>query len=172
LDGITRREFASRALCSLERAIYLNTNELHRYRTLPNIACSAFEAGDWHKARVFAIELLDKAALPDYLYQRNGDAIHFGNTVLGRMALLEGNVDEAKSFLLSSGKTTGSPFLRACGPSMVLANELLLRGERDVVVQFLQLCSSFWKTNDHRAEQWIYQILNGIMPDISSNLSY
>jgi hypothetical protein len=40
------------------------------------------------------------------------------------------------------------------------------------VVEFLRLCTNFWETDDHRAEQWIYAIEHGQKPDFGPNLAY
>lgn len=64
-----------------------------------------------------------------------GNRIHHGNLVLGRIALCEGNIKKVKSRLLAAGKTTGSPQLDSFGPNLVLAKDLLERGERNVVLK-------------------------------------
>jgi hypothetical protein len=97
---------------------------------LPYLADAAFEAGEYAKARTYASELLSRADAG-----HRGKAIFCGNQVLGRLALVAGDVEGAKAHLLASAETTGSPTLCNFGPSMVLAGGLLARGERDVVLQ-------------------------------------
>src|SRR5207249_2578747 len=98
-------------------------------------------------------------------YHQDADAIHYGHPVLGHLAVRDGDLERAKTHLLEAGKTKGSPTLVSGGPRMALAKELLERGERQVVVEFLKLCSVFWQANDKRAEQWVYAIEHGEMPD-------
>jgi len=99
-------------------------------------------------------------------------AIHYGNLVLGRLALRSGDREKAKRHLLESAKLSDSSYLCIIGPNMMLASELLELGERAAVVEVLNLCTNFWKTNDHRAEQWIYAIAHGQNPDFGPNLAY
>jgi len=54
---------------------------------------------------------------------------------------------------------------------MLLAKELLARGERDVVVQYLVACSKFWKMQDGKLEQWKKIIAQGGTPDFGPNLT-
>jgi hypothetical protein len=65
--------------------------------------------------------------------------------VLGLVALRQGSVANAKQYLLESGKTTGSPQLDSFGPDFTLAKELLQKGERETVLEYLSLCRKFWK---------------------------
>lgn len=74
--------------------------------------------------------------------------------------------------LIESAKMEGSPCLCTGGPNMTLAKELLELGEHAAVVEFLNLCTNFWETKDHRAEQWIYAIEHGEHPDFGPNLAY
>jgi hypothetical protein len=105
-------------------------------------------AGMWalHQGRVddagaLGAELLDGVA--KYPGDWNvGNAIHKGNILLGRVALRRGDLDEAKSRLLAAGRTPGSPQLDSFGPNMALAEELLQRGEKQVVLEYFDLCES------------------------------
>jgi hypothetical protein len=48
---------------------------------------------------------------------------------------------------------------------MVLAGELLALGERDVVLDYLGRCSSFWKHGVDQLSQWAGAIERGETPD-------
>lgn len=170
--GESRREAAARSFAELERAFACETEELERFWMLPDLAKAALEAGELDKARAYATDLLSEADKPGYFYHKNGPAIHYGNLVLGRLALKSGEMDKAKRHLLESAKMSGSPCLCTGGPNMTLAKELLELDERGVVIEFLRLCTSFWETSDHRAEQWIYAIEQGQKPDFGPNLAY
>jgi hypothetical protein len=172
LVGEARRGAAARAFAELERAAGLEADDLKRWWLLPDLAKAAFEAGAFDVARGYATDLLRGAERLGYCYHRNGAAVHYGNLVLGRLALRSGDVAAAKAHLLESGRTSGSPVLRSGGPNMALAKELLELGERGAVVAFLRLCNGFWRTSDHRAEQWAYAIEQGGTPDFGANLDY
>lgn len=49
---------------------------------------------------------------------------------------------------------------------MELAQHLLEHGERDTVLEYLQLCSKFWKDNDELLERWTVAIKSGKAPDL------
>jgi hypothetical protein len=172
VTGQARRDTAAKALSELERAFHLETDEFRRFLALPDLAKAAVAADEREKARIYATELIEKTKDPGYSMDEDGPGIHYGNLVLGRLALLADDVEKAKYHLLESGRTTGSPVLCTGGPNMSLAKELLERGEREGVVAFLRLCSNFWQSNDHRAEQWAYAIEHGETPDFGPNLDY
>ena len=96
------------------------------------------------------------------------EATFYGNQVLGRLALVDGNVEGAKAHLLASAETTGSPVLRSFGPSMVLAGELLALGERDVVLHYLKRCSLFWKHGADQLARWAGAIERGETPEFGA----
>ena len=101
------------------------------------------------------------------------------NQLLGRVALREGRLDEAKRFLLAAGASPGSPQLDSFGPQPDLARELLARGERDVVLRYLELVGAFWardkgatplgahvaQANAATLERWKADIRAGRTPD-------
>ena len=103
-----------------------------------------------------------------------------GHTLLGRVALREGKLDEAKQHLLAAGHTSGSPQLNSYGPGFILARELAEKGERDTVIAFLELVARFWANPDERTEanskrianenlkrleSWKTQLRTGKVPD-------
>jgi hypothetical protein len=97
-----------------------------------------------------------------------GEAVFYGNQVLGRLALAEGDVERAKAHLLASAETTGSPVLGSFGPSMKLASDLFARGERKVVLRYLERCSSFWEHGADRLSRMVAAIERGETPDFGS----
>ena len=77
-----------------------------------------------------------------------GNVIYNANEILGRAALRQNDIEAAKSHLLASGKSPGSPQLNSFGPSFILDRELLEKGEKAVVLAHLELVGKFWgKTN-------------------------
>lgn len=145
-----------------------------RIHKLPELAKAALEAGELEQARNYAEELLEKAVsldLPEY-FRSDGNAIHYGNIVLGRVALAIGDIWQAKQRLIGCAHTTGSPNLGSFGPNMTLAKELLERGEREVVLEFLELCKSFWTSSWGALEEWKSDVEAGRMPEFGANLRY
>jgi hypothetical protein len=57
---------------------------------------------------------------------------------------------------------------------MSLAKELLEKGERDVVLQYFDLCRRFWSTNinDGKLDRWSQDVKAGKMPSFGANLEY
>lgn len=90
----------------------------------------------------------------------------------GRIALRRGDMAGADRFLLAAGETPGSPQLDSFGPNMMLAKELLEKGERDTVVAYLQSCAKFWTMGGEKLQGWIATIKAGGTPDFGANLIY
>jgi tetratricopeptide (TPR) repeat protein len=129
-----------------------------RFYALAGMAKAAFSAGELNKAELYARELLSLA--PDYQKDWNyGNAVFVGNMVIGRVALRrDKNTVLAKSYLLASGETPGSPQLNSFGPNMSLAKDLLEQGERDTVLEFFAKCRKFWKLDNGRLDAWTAEV--------------
>ena len=147
------------------------SSEQDRYYALSSAAKESFVVGQTESAKRYAEELLALAQkLPrDWNY---GNAIHNGNMVLGRIAVQQGRIDDAKRFLLEAGKSPGSPQLDSFGPNMGLAKDLLEKGEREVVVEYFELCRKFWKLHGGQLDKWSQQVKDGKVPDFGANLDY
>lgn len=133
-----------------------------------------FNFTTYDRAKVWAERYLSVAAenTKDWNY---GNAIHHANLLLGRIALKEGDVETAKTYLLKAGQTPGSPQLNSFGPNMALAKELLEMGETLVVLEYLDLCTKFWQPQFQEMSgfhEWRRQIENGQIPDFKGNLIY
>ena len=163
-----RRTTAARALEHYERALALSSSNEDRSRYLGDAAEVAFIAGAIDKARTHANELLATAVQGRW---DHGNALHKGNSVLGRIALREGNVEAARRHLLASA-TEGSPQLDSFGPDMDLAKELLEKGERDAVLAYFDLCEKFWELGKERLADWRALVKDGRVPDFEHNLNY
>jgi hypothetical protein len=106
------------------------------------LALAYVESGTRTKeARALAESLLASNTVTNWNY---GNIIYVMHSLLGRIALREGDVAAAKRHLAESGKTPGSPQLNSFGPDLVLAGELLQKGERDAVLQHLNKIAVFW----------------------------
>ena len=171
LIGQSGTNMAAKALAEFERAQTLTIPAVLGAPRLVNLSKAAFAAGDLDKARKYATELLG----PGMKWSGGGnagDACFQGNTVLGRIALREGKMDEAKKCLLAAGQTKGSPVLGSFGPNMSLARDLAEKGETDVVIQFFDLCRKFWSGGTERLDKWTKDVKAGVPPDFGTNLAY
>jgi hypothetical protein len=144
-----------------EKTAGLNGKEL--FYQLSELAQRAVSAGEDDKAEAYAKQLLQMA--PDYPKNWNyGNAIFYGNFVLGRVAV-QRDVTQANEYLLAAGATPGSPQLNTFGPNMALAKELLEKGQSEVVLQYLALCKKFWKMDRGQLDEWSATIRSGGIPD-------
>lgn len=166
--GEARRDLAAKAYEQYSLA-YGMTPAGERWVTLKQLPVTAFEAGDLKHAREWAIEILNQAATNQN--PTLADPVHHAQIVLGRIALVNGDVQEAKERLVLAGQTAGSPSLKSFGPNMSLAKELLEKGERDAVIKYFEECASFWKDQGKLA-QWTTQVRAGETPQFGANLIY
>jgi hypothetical protein len=114
-----------------------------------------------------------KQLLPNFKTNWNyGNAIHKMNIVEGRIALQNGNIDEAKKYLILAGQTNGSPQLNSFGPNMSLAKELLEKKESKVVLQYFDLCSRFWESDFSKLDEWKEIVQQGEIPNFGANLEF
>lgn len=138
---------------------------------LRQAAREAFALGLYPEAKKHAQEL--EALAPKLKEEENwtyGDAVQDFNLILGRVAVAEGDIDTACGCLLGAGYSPGSPRMNSLGPDMNLANDLLARGERKLVLQYLDLCRNFWRTDHGLIDQWTLKIKHGEIPDFGANL--
>jgi hypothetical protein len=147
------------------------TTDENRFYALGSAAKESFNVGKIEDARKYATELL--ALAPSF--QRNwnyGNAIQNGNLVLGRVAVREGRMEEAKRYLLEAGKSPGSPQMDSFGPNMSLAKDLLEKGEHDSVLRYFELCRKFWTMDYGKLNEWSQAVKAGQIPDFGANLVY
>ena len=162
--GKERKNLARKCLMVREEAIKLIKNERKKFYMLNGLANAAFEAEQLKSADAYATELLQKAKTykGDWNY---GNAIHHGNIVLGKIALVSNQIEKAKGYLIKAGKTPGSPQLDTFGPDMTLAKELLEKEEGRTVIEYLTLCKKFWEMDNGRLLKWITLIRDGKIPN-------
>ena len=158
---------AEKALAAYERAYELSDDAM-RGLLLVDLAKNAFVAKKYAKARTYAAAALDSN--DDGWNQ--GNRTHFGHLVLGRIAIVEGNLEEAKFRLIAAATIQGSPQLDSFGPDMSLAAKLLEAGEKDVVLKYFELCAVFWETGKDELADWAALVTFDRMPDFSMNLEF
>ena len=160
-DGRLRHAERELAAASASKRVY----------RLGDAAKAAFDLGDFDKAARYADELerLTASSPHDWNY---GNAIQDVNLVRGRLALRAGKKDAAKAFLLAAGRSPGSPQMDTFGPNMSLANDLLRAGERDVVIEYFDLCRVFWSDGHPQLDQWTADVRAGRTPQFGANLVY
>ncbi len=142
-----------------------------RFYALGDAAKESFVLGKIEDARKYARELL--ALLPKFPGNWNyGNAIQDANLVLGRIAVHEGQIDDAKQHLIKAGKSPGSPQMDSFGPNMSLAKDLLEKGEREVVLEYFELCRNFWQMDYGKLNQWTRDVKAGDIPNFGANLIY
>jgi hypothetical protein len=124
----------------------------------------ALALGQIKRARRHAEEMLvSNAGNAGDPSRRHGDAVHDGHLLLGRIALHADDVARARAHLVLAGQAGATGFVPMFGPDLRLAQELLARGERDVVVRYLTLARAFW--DREQVDEWIPQLRAGRIPD-------
>jgi hypothetical protein len=163
-----RRADASLALDQFEEALRLSVDQFGRASTLIDLVKTAYDAGEWARARQAAEDLLQVATAR----YNPADMLHAAHCVLGRLALRDRDVNEAKRRLvLAADALTSNGGIQASGPrELWLARELLEGGERRAVIEYLQQCSPAWQDTHHCAEVWAAAVERGEMPDFGHNL--
>jgi hypothetical protein len=106
------------------------------------LARACFEAGEIARFKKAAQDWLESNADTNAWYY--GNVIHEANALLGQAALLDGDVRTAGDYLLKAGRTPGSPQLDSFGPDFTLAAQLVAVGEKQVVLEYLDLVEKFW----------------------------
>lgn len=131
-----------------ERALVLIKKERsierdrHREDLLEKLSQVAFELKKYDRARAFAMELiLDFGS--DASSMSFEQATHTGNIVLGKISLAENDLAKAKEYLLVAIRAplrSNYPWIRDM--NMSLARELLAKGEKETVLEYLRLCQT------------------------------
>lgn len=126
------------------------------------LAKLAFDSQQFDLAREVSTEMLKDNP-------ENNQAVHVAHIVLGSMAFREGDIASASEHLLLAGKVGQSPRLGSYGPMMKLAQNLLVSGQKDAVIQYLTDCRKFWSMGKRKLPQWIRQIEAGENPELQGD---
>lgn len=159
-SGKPKVEAARKALNEYEKGYALLDTQASAYG-LQYAAETALLANDYDKAREFA-DLMLGDTTPGW---NLGNNIHYGNVTLGKIALAEGDVKGAASYLLLAGSTPGSPQLNSFGPDTELAKKLLEEGEREAVLRYFGQCEKFWEMGQDELREWTILVRAGRVPD-------
>ncbi len=149
----------------LENALAVAQNDGQKLRVMPDLLEAEFDSGDSTAAARESRMLLEMAAANPKTGNHD-DLVQAAETMLGRVALDQGNREEAKERLLESARGKDSPSLRSNGPKMTLAQDLFNAGERDAVLQYLGLCRAFWKFDQGRIDHYEKLIHAQPKPDL------
>lgn len=117
----------------------------------------AFDANDFQKASQYANRLLELCAK----YQDNwnyGNAWNKAHTVLGRIALKNGEIDAAKHHLHLSSIDIATPQTKSFGPSLDLAKDLAAAKETSGVIEYLDAHEKLCGVDNERAFQIRYKL--------------
>lgn len=166
------------ALQTAERLLPPERLEQVRLDLLSSLTKAAFWAGEYSTAEKYAARWLAEARQrstassslpPDQRLAREwdlGDAIHQANSILGEVALSRGDTKNAGDYLIASAKVTkASPALASYGPDLALMRDLLALKRTQPVLEFLDECTSFWKTSGMEPTRWKATIQSGKEPD-------
>ena len=105
--------------------------------------------------------------------QERSTSQHVAHIVLGRAALLEGDVACAECELLASVASPPAARFYSPLPDMTLAHELLVRGRRAVVLRYLVACEPLWPANAaNHLKEWSATIESGGIPDFDRWSAY
>jgi len=183
-QGAARLEAARLSLGYYERWLALAPpSDLNQdYSRLQDLARVALEADAPEKARQYATQLLKIAA--HHREKTFGNFVHRGHSILGRLALRDGDVEAAKRHLIQAAQAPRSPQLDSYGPRMILAHELLALGEQQIVLDYMETCRKFcatsglggrlesWTNEKRKAEltRWITDVSQGRTPDFGRSL--
>ena len=146
---------------------------MDRFFLISDLMVDAYQKDDLFVVNQLANEYLTLAT--DWNDSWNyGNALHQANLYLGLIAMNAREIDKAKDYLIRSGKVPSSPQLKTFGPNMLLAKALLEQGESAIVLDYLELCKSFWGKVFRlgKIRKWKNAIKAGEIPDFGANLLY
>lgn len=113
----------------------------HDYSRVKDMGRMAVLAGKYDKATLYADRLLDIAAR--HPEQPCGNSLHRAHTILGFVAIHDGDMNAANAHLRQSAEGPSSPQLGSFGPTMWLADELVRRGDTKTVAAYIVACRAF-----------------------------
>jgi hypothetical protein len=140
IDAALRKLFAEseKSLAVIAKDKILARSSDH-FELVVRLAEFALDLNELKKARAFAEAVLNekKDESDDDGWRDTDKAIYFGNTLLGRVALREGNTAKAKEHLSASLTFPADSDFELHLLNLDLAAELLAKGEKQAVLDYL-----------------------------------
>jgi tetratricopeptide (TPR) repeat protein len=159
IPGYREDDAAKTAFEAYTRVLELTRDPVARETLAGDMAESAFKTG----AFAAAVEL----AKID-LQSSDRSSVQRANTILGRIALRSGDLNSAKQYLLDSSNPAAARHLELFSPTMSLAKELLEKGEREAVLEYLENCLSLSPRSENVLQVWVDDLKSGRVPDFGS----
>src|SRR5262245_59905545 len=134
MSGVPGRSFPNqteRALYVYEKVLALLHSPAERQALAGDMAGAAFRIGDFEGAAALA---------KLYLHSTDRNATQKANTILGRVELRSGDLAASKQYLLDASGPAAARDIATYGPATALARELLEKGERATVLEYLEKC--------------------------------
>lgn len=132
---------------------------------LPEFAYRLGRLDDTIKYAGELVKLLDESQTESLEY---GSNFHRACLWIARALFERGDIKRAKQWFVWSVKTKPSLYLCTAGPDLYLAEQFVLAGERQIVINYLTHASLFW--NEGILFDWIDQLKEGKKPDFSAYL--
>ena len=154
---------AAKSLEAYKRVLELTRSSESRKALAGDMAQSAFKVGNFTGAAQLAkMDLLNS----------DSSLIQRANTLLGRVALRSDDLASAERYLLDSARVQTPRYGFVFSPPMVLAKELLERGKRDVVLQYLENCLAIWPGGERTLQIWIDDIKANRTPNFGGSSTF
>ncbi|MGH9550263.1 MAG: hypothetical protein ACRD3W_12855, partial [Terriglobales bacterium] len=146
--------------------------EKRKFTALSRLPRSAYNSGQYEKARSAAHEFLivsDKYKDNDRHY---GFGLHTAHVVLGQLALRDNDIEKAIEHLGQAAQVPEAERLVEDGPEFALAAELAKLGHNDEVLEFLKKCNRLWGESDDKflLAEWSKDVSDGKQPANWANL--
>lgn len=140
------QERYEKAQLSLVKESFNNLNiiEKNEFLTKNTILSAQFDTSDVASSYIKHYEKIEQLKP---FFAKSGYTPHLINIARGWVALNEGKQRKAIDYLLASTDTKGSPVLNSFGPDMTLVRALYQQGNKDAVLEYLNLAQSFWNTD-------------------------
>ncbi len=118
-----------------------------------------------------SLEILIKAEDPKWLQSNLKHAVR---TYKGLVCLEQGQIEQAKHYLLKSLDFASSPQIHSFGPNFLLAEKLIEVGETTAVLDYLDHVKGVWSLifRWRKLRRWRKEIIHGIKPKFGANLYY
>src|SRR5438105_8846682 len=98
----------------------------------------------------------------------SGDAIYTANLILSQTALDRNDLAASKRYLMEAAATTGAKSIEQNGLDTSVVRNLLQRGERDIVLEYLNRGRTLWPQGVQFITRWEGQIKAGRMPNFNT----